>query len=156
MNHDLDTIDPTFVEDLKASHSAVQVAAEWLRSSGYPVIVRPTFVRPTAEERRQYSDGGDLEILQRVEVKQRPEIDFKDPRDFPFSSIIVDVCHAYDQARPKPHAYMILNASLSAAFVVKCSTRRQWSRVERTARGRARDYYECPLNLTEFVRMPNQ
>ena len=156
MSRDLDTIDPTFVEDLRASHSAVQVAAEWLRSSGYPVIVRPTFVRPTVEERREYSDDGDLEILQRVEVKQRPDMDFREPRDFKFKTIIVDVCHTYDQARPKPHAYMILNASLSAAFVVKCSTRPQWSRVWRTARGREREYYECPLNLTEFVRMPNQ
>lgn len=156
MSHDLDTIDPTFVEDLKASHSAVQAAAEWLRASGYPVIVRPTFIRPTAEERRQYSDGGDLEILQRVEVKQRPGIDFQDPADFPFASIIVDVCHKYDQARPKPYAYMILNSTLSAAFVVKCSTRPKWSRVERHVGGRSRDYYECPMSLTQFVRIQSQ
>lgn len=150
----LDEIDPTFVEDLAASHSAVKVAAEWLRGQGLPVVVRPTFVRPTAAERREYSDGGDLEILQRVEVKQRPEIDFQEPADFPFSSIIVDVCHKYDQARPKPYAYLILNASLSAAFVVKVGeTRHAWKKVARNARGRVRDYYECPVSMAQFVRI---
>ena len=153
----LDEIDPTFVEDLAASHSAVQVAAEWLRGQGLPVVVRPTFVRPTAGERLEYGDGGDLEILQRVEVKQRTGIDFQAPDDFPYPSLIVDCCHAYDRARPKPYAYIILNATLSAAFVVKCGeTRREWRRVSKRARGRVRELYECPVSLAQFVRIPKQ
>lgn len=151
----LDDIDPTFVDDLIASEPAVIAAAQWLRGKGLAVVTRPTRIRPTPEQRSEFSDFSDLEILQKVEVKHRPKIDFQSPADFPFPSVTVDVCHRYDEAFPKPYAYLILNASLSAAFIVKCETRPMWSRAKKKARGRIRDYYDCPLKFAQFVRIKN-
>jgi len=100
----------------------------------------------------EYGDSGDLEIMQRVEVKHRPRLTFTCKEDFPFRTLIVDVCHAYDRARPKPYAYIILNREMTVAFVVYCSTFKHWVRVRKldTAKHREREFYEVPL---DFVRV---
>jgi hypothetical protein len=148
----LDESDPTFVSDLKASHAAVLAVSEWFRGFGYPVIVRPTFIRENVERRSDYSDDGDLEIIQRIEVKHRKGLAFTSKEDFPFETVIVDTCHAWDNARPKPYAYIILNRSMSRALVVTGSTSKRWVKTRKfdTHAGRERSYYECPLELTQF------
>ena len=150
--HDYDQNDPTFVSDLKESKKAVSRAAEWLNTLGYPVVVRPTFVRPSAEKMSEYSDDGDLEIIQRIEVKRRLNIPFTSKEDFPYKTIIVDVCHTYDNARPKPYAYIIFNGEMDCCFVIDCKTHGEWIRSEKwdKAKGRSRNFYECPVALTKF------
>ena len=104
----------------------------------------------------EYSDSGDLEILHRVEVKRRPSMDFSGADNFPYRSVIVDACHCYDRARPKPYAYVILNSSMSSGIVVECRTFPHWVRVTKTdrAKGRDREFYECPIDLCRFVQIP--
>lgn len=151
--YDYDTQDPTFLADLRESRKAVELVARWLSGRGYPVVVRPTFERPDPSRAAEFSDDGDIEIMQRVEVKQRKTLTFTSKADFPYPSVIVDACHCYDQARPKPYAYVIVNREFSAAFVVKCSTRQQWARVKKLDRQkqREREFYECPMALVDCV-----
>ena len=148
--------DPNFVNDLIESRKAVDIAAKWLSSKGYPVIIRPTYIRPVISDAAEYSDDGDLEIIQRVEVKRRININFKSKKDFPYQSVIVDACHCYDNAKQKPHAYIILNNDMDAALIVHVqSTINNWSKVSKFDRhkNRERSFYECPLDLVKLAKM---
>ena len=154
-DYDYDLSDPNFERDLAESQQSVMVVAEWLRSKGLPVIIRPTFVRPSSDKMSEFSDSGDLEIIQRVEVKHRKTLQFTSSADFPYKTVIVDACHCYDNANPKPYAYIIVNRMMDAGFLVKCETRPQWSRVEKldTAKGRVRSFYECPTKLVTAIAL---
>lgn len=151
---DYDETDPSFIADLRKSKEAVAVATKWLSDQGYPVIVRPTFERPNVEQMSEYSDDGDIEILQRVEVKRRQSLTFTSKDDFPFETLIVDVCHCYDKAHPKPYAYIIFNREMTRAFIVNVrETRSLWKRVKKKDRfkGRMREFYECPISETQCI-----
>lgn len=144
--------DPSFEEDLRQSQVAVEVATKWLSRRGYPVIVRPLSVRPTVEEMNDYSDDGDLEILQRVEVKRR-SISFTSASDYPYPTIIVDVCHTFDRASPKPFAYIIFSSDMKHAALVESRTSKSWTRSRRLDRFKKRErrFYECPVSLASFI-----
>jgi hypothetical protein len=149
----LDDIDPSFLEDLRESRTAVMKAANWLSGMGIPVIVRPTFERPDPDQRAEYADDGDLEIIQRVEVKRR-RLDFQDAASFPYSSIIVDVCHTFDNAKQKPYKYILFNQAMDAACIVDvAATRWQWTREERIDKGRRRSFYLCAVDACKFARI---
>ena len=154
MTLDLDTLDPTFLADLRESRKAVEVMAHWLASRGYPVIVRPTFERPDASQWREYADEGDLEIVQRVEVKHR-SFAFTGKSDYPYSTVIVDNARRFDKKRPKPFAYVILNHAMDAALFVECKTRRHWTCETKHVRGTERvvTVYECPLKYVTTARI---
>ena len=117
--YDYEDSDPSFIADLRKSKESVAVAAKWLSEKGYPVIVRPTFERPSVEQMDEYADDGDIEIVQRIEVKRRQQLTFTSREDFPYETVIVDACHCYDRARPKPYAYIIFNREMTAAFVMQ-------------------------------------
>jgi hypothetical protein len=154
--YNYNTQDPTFIEDLRKSRASVETVARWLSSKGVPVIVRPTFERPDASRMSEFSDDGDLEIIQRVEVKQRPNLDFTSKDDFPYPTLIVDACHCYDNAKQKPYAYVIVNRAGDVAFVVYVrDTRAKWLRVKKhdKAKQRDREFYECPMELVEVARL---
>lgn len=155
MTYDYDVSDPTFLDDLRDSQESVERVAKWLRGKGYPVVVRPTFERPDPAMMAEFSDAGDLEILQRVEVKQRKSLTFTSKEDFSYSTIIVDACHCFDNARPKPFAYVILNREMTAAFVVPSSTRAHWRQVVKRDRfkNRDRNFYECPMEHVQCVQL---
>jgi hypothetical protein len=153
---DYERDDPTFLADLRASRDAVEIAAQWLASRGYPVIVRPTFERPSVERMADYADGGDLEIVQRVEVKRRIGLTFTSRDDFPHDTVIVDACHCYDRAVPKPYAYLILNRDMTCALCVNVrDTVSSWHRTERLDRhkNRIREFYECPVALVSCAQI---
>lgn len=155
---DLDEIDPSFVEDLKASEEHVWKVARWLHSIGRSVAVQPTRVRPSSDERFDYGDQGDLVVLQRVEVKQR-KLDFTCYDDFPrFGEpapwAIVDVCHAWDRAWPKPAFYVNTNRQATHAFIIDThATEHHWEARDIEAWGRTRRYYFCPLEVVSWVRL---
>jgi hypothetical protein len=104
-----DQKDPNFIKDLRESRDAVMVAAEWLNKKGFPVVIKPTFERPKSSDMAEFADDGDLEIMQRIEVKRRKSLTFTSKEDFPYDTLIIDVCHTYDKAKIKPYAYIILN-----------------------------------------------
>ena len=151
----LDKIDPSFVNDLENSKEAVDKVARLLCNRGYSVITHATFVRPDSESREEYSDGGDLGLVQRVEVKRRPKIPFTGKHDFPYKTLIVDVKHSWDNARPKPYMYIICNADLTHCLIVEGATRKHWKIVTRKSRGRDREHYECPLEYVKQMEKPN-
>ena len=96
----------------------------------------------------EFADDGDLEILQRVEVKRRVSLTFSTKADFPYKTLIVDACHCYDRAKPKPYAYIIFNREMTAAFVIDVkATKEQWVRVTKKDRfkNRDREFYEVPV-----------
>jgi hypothetical protein len=154
---ELDQTDPTFVEDLANSVSAVLAVARYLSAKGYAVEIPPGLIRPTPEENEIYRDNGDLFVLRktRIEVKHRPELHFTGAADFPFPTMIVDVAHSWDRANPKPARYLICNDDLSHAGVIEAGTREHWIQTERLDRhcGRTRSYYECPIELVQFIRL---
>jgi hypothetical protein len=152
MSNDLDAIDPTFLEDLRESNVAVWIIARWLSTRGHHVTIRAQAIRPTADDRLDYGDCGDLEIIQRVEVKRRG-FAFTGADDYPFPTVFVDCCHAWDRALPKPYAYLLTNHALTHAAIVKGSTSGQWQRGRHFDKGRDRAIYECPKALAEFVHL---
>jgi hypothetical protein len=153
--YDYDAQDPNFISDLRASQESVRVVASWLASRGYETSVREIRERPSVAEMADYGDGGDIEIVQRIEVKQRKTLTFTDKEDFPYPSLIVDACHCFDRASPKPYAYFILNREMTVAFLVMSDTSKQWKRVTKLDRfkNRNRDFYECPLDLVRVVAL---
>ena len=155
MNYNYEVSDPSFINDLRESQESVDLVAKWLRRKGYPVITRPTFERPDPSRMAEFSDSGDLEILQRIEVKQRKSLTFTSQNDFPYSTIIVDACHCYDNARPKPFAYIILNREMTAAFLVPSSSYRHWTKIKKHDRFKNRDrcFYECPMIHVQFAKL---
>jgi len=152
--YDFDRDDPTFKEDLAASQDAVERVARWLRDRGNAVIVRPTFVRPEAKQMTEYSDDGDLEIIQRVEVKRRG-FAFSSKEDYPYPTVFIDNCHTVENARPKPYGYVILNEAMTTALIVDCRTRSTWGKREvwDKKKGRNRCIYECMIDQVEVVQL---
>jgi len=150
----LDATDPTFVRDLLDSQEAVWLVARWLSRRGNNVTVRAIHVRPTVETLAEYGDAGDLEIVNRIEVKHR-RLPFTSAADYPYRTVTVDVAHAWDRAHPKPFAYVILNQSRTVAALVLRTTARQWERVTKHdhAKHRDRTFYECPVDLVRFLAL---
>ena len=151
--------DATFVEDLVHSDKHVHtVAAHLAALSGLDVTVSPLVIRPEAKDMRQYSDDGDLRVGNlRLEVKQR-FLSFTSRDTFPYATVIVDVCHAYDAADPKPFGYIMTDRSGEHYLWLLCApTRRQWNVVQRFDRkkNRLRRFYEVPRDCLstadEFV-----
>lgn len=148
--------DPEFVKDLTESQHYVWRAAQWLSGMGYNVTVRPVKIRPDAKQMGEYGDDGDLEIIQRVEVKRRQNMEFTSKETYPFSTVIVDVAHTWDKANPKPYAYIIFNKWATACLIVKGSTFAHWKKVAKhdALRNRERSFYECPKDYCQFFTLP--
>lgn len=148
----LDQTDPTFVDDLRASQTAVWKVAAWLQARGNNVVVRALRIRPSAESYPEYADAGDLELIQRVEVSRRSCM-FSCAEDYPFDAVLVDAVHKCDRAVPKPFAYVIVNRDETAVAVVYGRTRVHWTERtifnSKTNRGDRRVYF-CPLEHVLF------
>lgn len=134
--------DRRFEKHLDESHAGVMAVADWLRGMGFPVRINPTFKRPSRDQWKEFADGGDLEIGQRIEVKRRG-FNFTGAADWPYESFLVMALHAWDNARPKPHAIITLSADMTHAGIVYGRDREQW-RVERTKDGR---YIGCSQDI---------
>jgi len=146
-----DEHDPNFVSDLQNSQASVWLAAQWLNKKGYNVTVRKVNVRPSTQDMKKFADNGDIEIIQRVEVKRRG-IEFTSASDYPYETVFVDVAHTFDNAISKPLAYIIINKSGTHCVVVKSETCRSWIKAKKHDRYKNRDrwFYECPVELCKF------
>jgi hypothetical protein len=156
MANALDRTDPTFVDDLRASQSAVWKVAAWLQAHGHNVIVRRLSIRPNADAAAAFADAGDLEILHKVEVSARSTV-FTNAADYPFArGVLVDAVHKWQRATPKPYAYVILNASQTVAAIVLASTFPTWTTAtiynSKTGRG-SREVYYCPIDRVQFCSL---
>jgi NMD protein affecting ribosome stability and mRNA decay len=108
----------------RESHSTVEMVALMLLRNNLMVQILPQELRPTYEQRMEYSDKGDLVIndggmLHVCEVKGIG-YDFKDGKH-PFKQAFICNRWSFDQADPKPSYYFIVekNRSTCAVFDVE-------------------------------------
>ena len=125
---DFDKIDPSFLLDLQKSDEVTWIIARNLRLNGFEVTLPPIKIRPDSGQIKGYGDDGDLRVSNSVvEVKQRPDLSFERLEDFPYSSIIVDVVHHWEEMKVKPSYYVIVNAGMTGAIIVNGNTRDKWT-----------------------------
>ena len=146
-----------FNEHLDGSQEAVCKVAQWLTLSGQTVIIPPISRVPNHESWKEGADTGDLLILRRVEVKQLSTV-FTCLSDWPHKRFIVCAKHAWDRAAQKPEAFIILNAAMTHAAVVKKETQPYWTTgtVEDsryTGKAAVQEFYFCPLDLVEWKEL---
>ena len=143
--------DKLCVDMLLDSKEVVALAARVLSDMGLPVVLRPTFVRPDVTQREAYSDEGDLEIMQKVEIKGR-DLEFTCRADYPYETVIVDYAPNFDKKRPRPFMYMIFNQARTHYMIVQVKTFPQWRKVRlhNGKTGNDGDYYTCPVDLATF------
>jgi len=142
-----------FVKHLHDSREGVVSAANWLNSLGYSVTMPPSTVSDSYENRMDHVDNGDLYINMRVEVK-RLGIEFTSKEDWKFGDkFIVCAKHSFDNAKPKPYAYIIQSLDLTHIAVVNSSTCKQWyseKRKDSRYEDMTQNFYLCPIDLVRF------
>lgn len=147
--------DAEFLHALQGSQAHVSAVAGWLATKNFDVLIRPTTVRPDFDSRNDYADCGDIELRQRVEVKQR-DLDFTCVQDFPYPTVIVDEKFKVDRI-PKPHlwGYLIMNRALTHLCCIRSGTRPQWTVENKYDHkdGQTREFYVCRKELCAFYRM---
>jgi len=141
-----------FLDALDASQEAVFKVARFFYDKGIPCAVNPIQRAPDPDQWKDFKDSGDLTIHQRVEVKGTSK-DWTGPGDFPYPNMIVCAKHSYDQAFPKPYAYLQLNKAQTVAAVIYSKTEEYWT--EKTIKDpRYEDYeqvsYLCPVEHIEW------
>ena len=121
----------------------VQKVSGWLQPYFEDVVVPDTQVRPNIEDRGQYADDGDIIVggRMKVEVKERRNVNFTSPSDYPWPTIIVDVTH-----RPLSDFYVITTLGAKHALVIPGSCSSTWSRktLWDRVKGRHREFWLCP------------
>lgn len=112
---------------LKESDAAVKAITEHLLAEGWDVIVHPLRVAEKYEDRKKYSDCGDLHILNRIEVKHLNYTDFTSLTDPYFKlGIFIDGVAEFNAKIPKPVAYYIVNNSNTYAALALCKYSSSW------------------------------
>lgn len=147
--------DDKFKKHLAQSHGAVWKVAQYLSNKGHPITVPPTFVAPNHDEWKEYADDGDIYMGQRIEVKQRGFY-FSSRNDWPYKSFMVCAKHSFDNAKPKPYAYFILNKEGSFAAVVMGSSHKSWyceTKKDSRYEDMVQSFYMSPMNLVKFVEL---
>lgn len=146
--------DSQFIANLADSVPITFRVAQWLAQQGIDVRVIPIVVRPDSNQRMEYGDNGDMDIILRVEVKKR-DLDFTNARDYPFSTVIVDETYKVDRATRQFWAYYIVNRSETHVCMVPTRSRKHWVTATRfdKAEGATREFYECPLEHCQFFSL---
>lgn len=135
-----------FREALDKSQYCVLTVASWMKNGGCDVMVAPTIAAPDYESRWQYTDGGDIEIRQRVEVKQRA-LSFTNAEDYPYATVIVDEKYKIDKTHSRQlWGYIICNREVTHACIVRPDSKDKWSTETMwDSKYRAdREFYVCP------------
>jgi|TARA_R110002124_G_scaffold71562_1_gene191663 hypothetical protein len=162
MNSDIDWLEdpeernhPAFKKNLRASQKGVWDTAQWLNHYGMKVTVNPTEEADTYKNRHAFMDDGDIEIMQKIEVKVLG-YKFTSQEDWPFHRFAVCNVNAWDRAKRKPYAYLIWSSDRHHLAIVYGSTNPHWFSDEmkdRRYEGYAQRSYFCPM---EFVRWTNK
>lgn len=141
-----------FLADLRNSSLGVFVVADYLLDRGFSCRLPARSYAPTHADWKEHADGGDLFIDQRIEVKHL-SADFTGAHDWPFKDFMVCNQHSFDNAKPKPWAYFILNKNAdTVAIVLVGKTKKSWTVCERTdgRNNHKQHFYLCPLDLVVF------
>lgn len=151
--------DQLFKERLNKSKEGVQIVAEALKSLGMEALIHPTLCRPTREQRKEYSDSGDIEVRFRVEVKRRHNIQFSGRDDYPFPTIHLDKARRVDElGKNTLFAYVVLNDQGSCMAVCGRETMKHWVKENRYDRiaGCQDEVYACPKERAKFFKLYEQ
>lgn len=141
---------------LQSEPARVKVAC-WLTQKGYPVFLEPLplgWRESTYENRMVFTDSGDLMVGFRVEVKQR-SFHFTCREDWPYpGGMIVSARHSFDNAKPKPYAFVHLNGAGTHCAMVRASSASCW-KVARHKDSRyanvEQENYVVPLDRVVFA-----
>lgn len=147
--------DASFTEALRESQSHVAKVAAWMTTHNCDVMIRPTVLRPDFESRNDFADCGDIEIRQRVEVKQR-SIDFTSCLDYPYATVIVDEQFKIDRIpRGRLWGYVILNKAGTHVCCIKPDTKPHWTVESKYDKKDAqqRNFYVCPIAHCSFCSL---
>lgn len=148
-----------FLERLQKSEPARWQMAQWFAKQGYVVVVNPLWYAATADQWRGNSDMGDLYVQTRMEVKHL-RCEFTSRQDWPHGKDFI-VCsrNSYDRAKPKPHAYWLLNHSRTHVARVLTSSFPRWRVAKRRDYGFEnveQEYYFAPLDDVRFSRLEDE
>lgn len=146
---------------------AVWSIAQFLcEHSGLTVMIHQTKVAETWKEHKQFSDQGDIIIVNDqqntrsiYEVKRLMEkndaAEFTDMASWPehYNGYMVDSCYSFDNKSKEPAVYFTVNAAMTHFGAVSVrKTKDFW-----TVRGKLdkeqkidKRYYYCPLHLVKF------
>jgi len=148
--------DQLFRERLSKSKEGVRIVAEAFKAFGLDTLIHPTLCRPSIEQRKEYSDGGDIEVRFRVEVKRRHNIDFSSRDDYPFPTIHLDKSKRVDQlGKHTLFAYVVLNDKGNCMAVCGRETMKHWVKENRydSIAGCQDEVYACPKDQAKFFRI---
>lgn len=146
----------------------MHLVAGLLLKQGFTIRVVPSLVSQSPEERWEYTDDGDLEITQIVEVKGW-DMDFKTWEEVTYSNIIVneaykvlkmdeDPKHISEATKfkydPRLYGYLTVNKSLSAGIFINGKTFPHWfSRLLPDSKegGKPKWFCMCPRKYACFI-----
>ena len=154
--------DEEFEKRMERSHWAARRVETFLKSKGMDVELLPMKIRPTFEERFQYSDkadmiwhrkGGDC----RIEVKHRPDLRFTCAADYKFPTLFVDTVASFERERELPLGfYTIVNADATVFAYVPPKTQSKWKKIKTfdSATKQKTWFYEIPVaEVPKWVKM---
>lgn len=149
----------TFKNLLENSEKIVTAFAEVLQNSGYNVRVLPKTLSPSVEERWEHVDDGDIEIIQRIEVKHWPNINFTSVEDIPYKEIIVDEKYKIDKKHNSSlYMYVIVNALCTHCILIPQHTRKHWKVKNKIdgREGRRASFYMIDKKYVTVQRLPKK
>lgn len=144
-----------FAGALLLSQGCVAAVASWMQRHKCDVMIRPTTIRPDFDSRNEFADCGDIEIRQRVEVKQR-SIEFTCVNDYPYDTVIVDERFKVDRIeKARLWGYLIVSKSGTYVCCIKSDTKQHWEIKEKFDQkdSQRREFYVCPKSLCTFHKM---
>ncbi len=151
--------DAVFLSGLTRSQIATDACLRWFSGSRkFDAYAPPVVARPTYDRREEFSDRGDIILVDRVtgeehrvDVKWRDKMQFNSVPTFPHGSVIVCSAPGFERMKPEPMCFLICNADLTGALCVDVkSTRPTWFvRTIRDARYQQRlQFMLCPKHHT--------
>ena len=149
-----------FLSHLDDSTEAVFIVALHLYNKGLDVRINAMQKAKSHKEWKSCKDDGDLYVYKnnksyRIEVKGSGS-DFECAKDWKYNSFIVCAKHSYDQAEPKPYAYMILNKERTHVAIVKTSTKNKWYseyKMDRRYDNYGQEFYFCSTVIIEWRKL---
>jgi len=144
------TSDEIFLRELAESEKYVDIAVDWYTRHGVKAYKGQMYVRPSYEERFEYSDHGDLFIPGSgwVDVKHR-DVNFP---PYPFKDVYTITKHAFE--RTPCYQYFIINRDCTHAMIVDSKTSDRWKLAyTRGKDGSPLTLYSVPEHLFRLVQL---
>ena len=149
-----------FLDTLRASHCAVGVVNEWLRSMGWWVTAVPNLERPDYASRMDYTDEGDLLISDEnnlprpIEVKHCQMHDITTKKEYPHKKVFVDRVDVWERKPVKPWFTIRVGKDKKSGFVFKSSKQPLWQQKTIVNNdGKETVMYACDIELCTLVSL---